>query len=280
MSRAMARLGQAPSVTEATRSGSRVAIGLDSGHFSGAASLQSPATPQGILSAERLPLLSQSGFVRRGKSGDPLVFGKYGCLELPGDLWVHPRPRYQVRCQQARVRCALSKPVHGRLVVSRRTTVAYKLFRTPSWFVRRAVLDERISTVLRAAEDGQHLSGKVYDPSGGHQVQSPLRPHGELLAVLPGFSNLGYGGVPTGPRQHDSGLSVPSFQGFQPLDAGSGDLSSKQNLWGQFTVKLFASRLDHQLPRFFRWRPDPLRFSRIGVRRGDMRSHYSRLSRY
>lgn len=38
----------------------------------------------------------------------------------------------------------------------------------------------------------------------------------------------------------------------------TGVFADLQSLWGPFSVDLFASRLDHQLPRFFSWRPDPL----------------------
>lgn len=51
--------------------------------------------------------------------------------------------------------------------------------------------------------------------------------------------------------------------------------------WGPFSVDLFASRLDHQTPRFFSWRPNPLVvamdvFSRIGAWNRGMHSLHSR----
>lgn len=38
----------------------------------------------------------------------------------------------------------------------------------------------------------------------------------------------------------------------------AGVFADLQNMWGPFSVDLFNSRLDHQLPWFFSWRPDPL----------------------
>lgn len=77
---------------------------------------------------------------------------------------------------------------------------------------------------------------------------------------------------------------VADFQSHNFRDSSLWKLDSEviatlNSQWGPFSLDLFASTLDHQLPCFFSWRPDPLarmRFAKIGVRRKVTRSRPSR----
>lgn len=63
-------------------------------------------------------------------------------------------------------------------------------------------------------------------------------------------------GIPSRSGQRDG--HSRNFRDTSLWKLHPGIFADLQSIWGSFSVDLFASRLDQQLPRFFSWRPDPL----------------------
>uniref|UniRef100_A0A1X7THM9 Uncharacterized protein n=1 Tax=Amphimedon queenslandica TaxID=400682 RepID=A0A1X7THM9_AMPQE len=77
------------------------------------------------------------------------------------------------------------------------------------------------------------------------------------MDVVPTEGHTSDSTTSTGERDSNSRQRVESDEGSLRLDAQSGDLPRDEK-FPCLEINLFATRLSHQLPRFYSWRPDPL----------------------
>ena len=162
------------------------------------------------------------------------------------------------RCLSSRLGCPTSGVPDRGAMVNRRETDAYQCVGAAGNISCPKDLCHRQITFECASSNGQHVSQSLHKPFGGthsHQLnslavqmwKSCLDHHIFLTAEhLPGWKNQIADKESRVVRDCCDWMIHPNL------------FSQIRQVMGPREVDLFASRLTHQLPRFFSWRPDPL----------------------
>ena len=170
--------------------------------------------------------------------------------------------KHNIRCLNLGLGISLQRYNHRGTLVPRRNFLSHQLLRDTSCLLSTSILHKRPSSPLDSVPlHGQHLSNFLPQPQGRDNISISQLPFSYLAKEtwqwcmsqnislvanhLPGHLNTVADTESRMIRDRcDWQLHPRTFQ----------RISQK---WGPFAVNLFASRLTHQLPAYFSWRPDP-----------------------
>ena len=92
---------------------------------------------------------------------------------------------------------------------------------------------------------------------GAHTVKHPIENGMQPLAVVPSEGHHTVCRVPPRNSQPNSRCQIPNLSVLSQMTIASFGIQENKHLLGSCQVDLFATRLNHQLPCYISWCPDP-----------------------
>lgn len=181
------------------------------------------------------------------------------CLERESNFTKPSSIDNRDRCLHNGLGSILWKFPDQRPLVSFRTAITHKLFRTLSRRVCPEVISKKQVQYPYKANDGQYNSNKLsYKQSGWANIIGPVKPSLRPLAMVSRTIYNSRSAPFARAVKHSGRFRIPGPSRHQRLATGSVHIfQGINNKWGPFPVDLFASRLTAQLIRFVSWKPDP-----------------------
>ena len=124
----------------------------------------------------------------------------------------------RVRCVDARMGSKLQRHQHRWVVVNRREPTTYQLSRTASSLLGTEDLCLNFTEPGDLAESRQCHSYSLCEQNGGDPFSSTLRPGSTDMEVVLGEEHFHSCRTPTGQRECESGLAIPTYLRLQRLE--------------------------------------------------------------
>ena len=161
-------------------------------------------------------------------------------------------------CQSLGMGCGMSWSDNPRPLVSERDVAAHQCAGTEGSRVSSEILQGPVGGQPCSITIGQHDICLTDCENGVATVEKVSGGDQRNMVVCFIAQEHDYCSPYSGQTEHHRGLRELDFQRQQQLEAVSTGLllSSKMFPWKE--VDLFADQLNHQVPRFWNWRPDPL----------------------
>ena len=160
------------------------------------------------------------------------------------------------RCLSNRLGCPTSGVPDRGAMVNRRETDAYQCVGAAGSISCPQDFCQRQITFECASSNVQYVSQSLHKPFGGHTLPSVELTGSSDVEMVPGSPHFPNSRTPARQGESDSRRGIQGSERSLRLDDTS--KSFFPDTVSDGSVDLFASRLTHQLPRFFSWRPDPL----------------------
>ena len=160
------------------------------------------------------------------------------------------------RCLQEGVGCTFSRDTNRRGGDIRGKGNAHKYFGTESNEVS-FVISQTNENESSSFSNRQHISLDVLTKNGGYWEQETFGPGQGYMGLYLEEWDPDYSRMSAKLPERGSRLAVKEPQGQFSVETSSPNISSNLPNKRNFRDRPVASRLSHQLPKYFAWRPDP-----------------------